>query len=68
MPAPPWQLWLVSLVLLLEVPGASLLAAAFLGQAPPWGTYAGLVLVLAGLALVVSSRTPDPRTVEAGAY
>ena len=39
----------VSLVLLLEVPGAALLAAVFLGQAPPWGVYAGLLLILAGL-------------------
>ncbi|MGH3476509.1 MAG: DMT family transporter, partial [Nocardioidaceae bacterium] len=38
----------VSLVLLLEVPGAALLASIFLGQAPPLGVYVGLVLVLAG--------------------
>jgi drug/metabolite transporter (DMT)-like permease len=43
----------VSLVLLLEVPGAALLASIFLGQAPPFGVYAGLVLVLAGLVIVV---------------
>jgi len=43
----------VSLVLLLEVPGAALLASVFLGQAPPIGVYAGLVLVLAGLVIVV---------------
>jgi drug/metabolite transporter (DMT)-like permease len=48
-------------VLLLEVPGAALLAAVFLGQAPPWGVYAGLVLILVGLAVVVSARhTPAP--------
>ena len=46
----------ISLVLLLEVPGAALLAAVFLGQAPPWGVYVGLLLIIAGLALVVSSR------------
>ncbi len=45
---------LVSLVLLLEVPGAALLAAVFLGQAPPIGVYAGLALIVAGLALVVA--------------
>ena len=51
----------VSLVLLLEVPGAALLAAVFLGQAPPWGVYAGLALILVGLAVVVSARhTPAP--------
>jgi len=44
---------LVSLVLLLEVPGAALLAAVFLGQVPPIGVYAGLVLILAGLVTVV---------------
>ena len=55
----------VSLVLLLEVPGAALLAAVFLGQAPPAGVYAGLVLIVVGLGLVVSARrTPPP--VEAG--
>lgn len=43
----------VSLVLLLEVPGAALLASIFLGQAPPLGVYVGLVLVLAGLVIVV---------------
>jgi drug/metabolite transporter (DMT)-like permease len=50
----------ISLVLLLEVPAAALLAAAFLGQAPPLGVYAGLLLVLAGLVVVVRARRlPD---------
>jgi drug/metabolite transporter (DMT)-like permease len=50
---------LVSLALLLEVPGASLLAAGILGQVPPPGAVAGLVLVLAGTALViVHNRAP----------
>lgn len=44
---------LVSLVLLLEVPGASLLAAAILGQVPPPAAVLGLVVILAGTALVV---------------
>jgi drug/metabolite transporter (DMT)-like permease len=48
---------IVSMVLLLEVPGAALLAAVFLGQAPPVAVYAGLALILAGLAIVVTSRT-----------
>jgi drug/metabolite transporter (DMT)-like permease len=43
----------ISLVFLLEVPGAALLASVFLGQSPPLGVYAGLVLVLAGLAIVI---------------
>ena len=55
----------VSLVILLEVPGAALLAAAFLGQAPPPGVYAGLVLILAGLVVVVATRGPAPRPIEA---
>jgi len=46
----------VSLVILLEVPGAALLAAAFLGQSPPLGVYGGLVLILAGLVVVVAKR------------
>jgi len=54
----------VSLVILLEVPGAALLAAAFLGQSPPVGVYAGLVLILAGLVVVVATRRPRPAPVE----
>ena len=50
---------IVSMVILLEVPGAALLAAVFLGQAPPVAVYFGLVLILAGLALVVTSRTGE---------
>jgi drug/metabolite transporter (DMT)-like permease len=49
----------VSLTLLLEVPGAALLASVFLGQAPPLGVYAGLALVLSGLVIVVL-RQPSP--------
>jgi drug/metabolite transporter (DMT)-like permease len=50
---------LVSLALLLEVPGASLLAAAFLRQVPPVGVVAGLAAILAGTALVVvDDRVP----------
>lgn len=48
---------LVSMVLLLEVPGASLIAAVFLGQAPPVAVYVGLALVCSGLALVVRTRS-----------
>jgi drug/metabolite transporter (DMT)-like permease len=46
----------VSLVLLLEVPGAALLAGIFLGQAPPVGVYIGLGLICCGLAIVVRAR------------
>ena len=47
---------LVSMTLLLEVPGAALLAAVLLGQAPPLAVYGGLGLICAGLAVVISSR------------
>jgi drug/metabolite transporter (DMT)-like permease len=50
---------LVSLALLLEVPGAALLAAAFLGQVPPAAAVVGLVVILAGMALVIlNNRAP----------
>jgi drug/metabolite transporter (DMT)-like permease len=53
----------VSLAILLEIPGAALLAAAFLGQVPPPGVFVGLALILAGMALVVvegPDRTDEP--------
>nr|WP_281068047.1 DMT family transporter [Arthrobacter stackebrandtii] len=43
----------VSMMILLEIPGAALLAGIFLGQALPGGTYVGLTLILAGLAIVI---------------
>jgi drug/metabolite transporter (DMT)-like permease len=43
----------VSMMILVEIPGAALLAGIFLGQALPAGTYTGLALILAGLAIVV---------------
>lgn len=49
---------LISLLLLLEVPGAALLAGIFLDQTPPLGVYVGLVLILSGLAVVVLRRPP----------
>lgn len=55
----------VSMTILLEVPGAALLAAVFLGQAPPIAVYAGLALILGGLAFVVSSRAPAAAPAEA---
>lgn len=51
---------LVSLALLLEVPGASVLAALILGQTPPAGALAGLAVILAGMALVVLGRPAVP--------
>lgn len=49
---------LLSLLLLFEVPGAAILAGIFLDQTPPFGVYAGLVLILAGLVVVVLGRPP----------
>jgi drug/metabolite transporter (DMT)-like permease len=54
----------ISLLLLLEVPIAAMLAGVFLGQSPPWGVYVGLVMILIGLA-VVTSRRPPPAPVQA---
>jgi drug/metabolite transporter (DMT)-like permease len=48
---------LVSMLLLLEVPGAALLAAVFLSQTPPVAVYVGLVLICCGLAMVVRERS-----------
>ncbi|MFF3853921.1 DMT family transporter [Micromonospora sp. NPDC002575] len=43
----------VSMLILLEVPGAALLAWAWLGQLPRAGALPGLALILAGVAVVV---------------
>jgi drug/metabolite transporter (DMT)-like permease len=50
----------VSLAILFEVPGATLLAAVWLGQTPHAGAVPGLLLILAGVAVVIASR--DRRT------
>jgi drug/metabolite transporter (DMT)-like permease len=52
----------VSLSLLLEIPGAALIAAVFLGQRPPWLALPAAALLVAGLALVIraASRTTEP--------
>ncbi|TQL56826.1 drug/metabolite transporter (DMT)-like permease [Oryzihumus leptocrescens] len=47
---------LVSLALLLEVPGAALLAAVIVHQKPPVTALAGLAVMVAGMALVVAGR------------
>lgn len=47
---------LVSLAVLLEVPGASLVAWVWLGQVPPLAVLPGAALVLAGLAVVVRTQ------------
>ncbi len=57
---------LVSLTILLEVPGAALLAAAFLDQVPPAAAIGAVGLILAGIAIVISGRTEaDPAPVPA---
>lgn len=47
----------VSLLVLLEIPGAALIAAAFLGQVPPLRALPAAVLLLAGLAVVVGAAS-----------
>jgi drug/metabolite transporter (DMT)-like permease len=49
----------VSLVLLLEVPGAGLIAAVSLGQTPPLAAIPAAVLLLTGLGIVISSAGED---------
>lgn len=46
----------VALVILLEVPAATVIAAVWLGQVPPVASIPAAALVLAGVALVVTSR------------
>ncbi len=52
----------VSLSVLLEIPGAALIAALFLGQTPPLLAIPAAVLLVSGLALVIraSSRATAP--------
>jgi drug/metabolite transporter (DMT)-like permease len=50
----------VSLSILFEVPGATLIAAVWLGQTPHTAAVPGLLLLLAGVATVVTAR--DRRT------
>lgn len=52
----------VSMAVLLEIPGAALIAAVFLGQTPPLLAIPAAVLLIAGLALVIraGSRTAPP--------
>ena len=50
----------VSLAILFEVPGAALIAAEWLGQVPPLAALPAALLVLAGVALIVTVRGDDP--------
>ncbi len=49
----------VSLTILLEIPGAALIAAAWLGQVPDLTAVLGLVLILVGMVAVISSTPPS---------
>ncbi len=46
----------VSMAILLEVPGAAVLAAVWLGQTPPVAAIPAAALLLAGIAMVVGAR------------
>jgi len=49
----------VSLTILLEIPGASLIAAVWLGQVPGLTAFVGLALILAGMAVVILAAPPS---------
>ncbi len=49
----------ISLTILLEIPGASLIAAAWLGQVPGPTAVVGLALILTGMAVVIRSSPPS---------
>lgn len=51
---------IVSLVILLEVPGAALIAAAWLGQTPPLTAIPGGILLLSGVAAVIVAGKSGP--------
>jgi len=55
-----------SMAILLEIPGAALIAAAWLGQVPGVGAVLGLLLILGGIAVVIRSAPPaEPTTAPA---
>ena len=56
----------VSLLILLEVPGATIIAAAWLGQVPPLAAVPAIGLILGGIALVTTA-TPSAATAGPGA-
>jgi len=51
---------LVSLAVLVEIPGAALIAAAFLGQRPSLLALPGAALLVVGLALVIRASSGEP--------
>jgi drug/metabolite transporter (DMT)-like permease len=48
----------VSLAILLEMPGATIIAAIFLGQIPALAAFPAIALILAGLVIVIRSSSP----------
>lgn len=54
----------VSLSILFEIPGAALIAAVFLHQVPPWSAAPAAVLLLAGIAVTVTS-SPETQSAPA---
>ncbi len=52
----------VSLAILFEMPGSTLIAAGWLGQIPPWQIIPAVVLLFLGIALVIrtTTRSDDP--------
>ncbi|HSK27456.1 MAG TPA: EamA family transporter [Jiangellales bacterium] len=49
----------VALAVLLEAPGAAVIAALWLGQVPPAAALPAALLVVLGVALVVTARAPE---------
>jgi drug/metabolite transporter (DMT)-like permease len=47
----------VSLAILFEMPGSTLIAAAWLGQVPPWQVIPAVVLLFVGIGLVIRTTT-----------
>lgn len=45
----------ISLAILLEMPGAVLIAWFWPGQQPPWQIFPAVVLIMTGLVIVISS-------------
>jgi drug/metabolite transporter (DMT)-like permease len=50
-----------STAILLETPGAALIAALWLGQTPPVAAYPALLVILAGLVLVIRAERNTPK-------
>jgi drug/metabolite transporter (DMT)-like permease len=55
----------VSVVVLLEVPGAALIGWVWLGQAPQPAAWPGLALMLAGLVLIILADRPRRQVADA---